>query len=137
MALPPPSRRQHLLGLLLGAEGLLTQEAVNAVLDEQASRRADGQFHHFGKVALELALVTHVELDWALALQDRLAFAAQERDRLGYMLLEAGLVKPTHIADALETQALDGGLLGELLVERGHLDAAKLAAMLDAQGVRG
>ncbi|MDB5097303.1 MAG: biosis protein MshE [Cyanobacteria bacterium RYN_339] len=126
-------RRQHLLGLLFSAEGTLSHDQIDRVLTEQASLRQADRFVHFGQVALDLGLVSRAQLDWALQMQERLAFAAQERDRLGYLLLDSGAVRPSQIALALERQKAEGGLLGELLVSLGYVTAARLQEVLDHQ----
>jgi hypothetical protein len=126
-------RRQHLLGLLFSAEGLLAPGQVDQVLAEQQRLREADRFVHFGQVALDCGMVTRAQLDWALGIQERLAFAAQERDRLGYLLLESGLVRPSQIVEALERQRTAGGLLGELLVVQGHLPEESLAGLLARQ----
>lgn len=55
------------------------------------------------------------------------------RIRLGDMLVQAQMVQPAQIDEALALQKERGGRLGELLVELGHVDEMQLAQVLSNQ----
>ncbi|MDQ3034671.1 MAG: hypothetical protein M3Y87_19835 [Myxococcota bacterium] len=55
------------------------------------------------------------------------------RIRLGDMLVQAQMVQPSQIDEALALQKERGGRLGELLVELGHVDEIQLAQVLSNQ----
>lgn len=126
-------RRQHLLGLILQAEGLITRAQLDAALAEQVKRREEGRPLPLGLVLESMKLLGPDQVMWALGLQEHLAVAAEERKRLGFYLLEAGLVRPSQVALALKRQSEQPGPLGEILVDMGVLRQAQLSVVLGLQ----
>lgn len=126
-------RRQHLLGLILQSEGLISRAQLDAALAEQAKRRDEGRPLPLGAMLEHMKLLGPDQVMWALGLQEHLAVAAEERKRLGFYLLEAGLVRPSQVALALKRQAEKPGPLGEILVEMGALRQAQLGVVLGLQ----
>jgi type IV pilus assembly protein PilB len=61
------------------------------------------------------------------------AVFAQERLRLGALLLRNGLLTPEQLADALEEKAQVGGRLGEIVVRKGWLTEEAIARALAEQ----
>lgn len=55
------------------------------------------------------------------------------RVRLGDMLVQAQMLRPEQVAEALALQRQHGGRLGELLVELGHVSEIQLAQVLSNQ----
>lgn len=55
------------------------------------------------------------------------------RVRLGDMLIQAQMLRPEQVAEAVELQRQQGGRLGELLVELGHVSEIQLAQVLSNQ----
>lgn len=133
MAEQNSGRRQHLLGLLLAAEGLIDKAQLTELLAEQAQRREVSDTTPFGQLALSKGMITQAQLDWGLALQERMSSAPAERKKLGFYLLDAALVKPSHLSDALDAQQAGGGQLGELLIARGVITAEQLQIILNIQ----
>lgn len=122
-----------LLGLILERENVLSATQVRAVMTEQQRLRELGRVAAFGAVALELRFLNERQLARGLQLQTKLAVPPGSRKPLGVYLLEAGLVTPSQLLKALEHQAAHGGLLGEILVERGWLAATMLEMFLKMQ----
>ncbi len=56
-----------------------------------------------------------------------------KRNLLGQILKEMGVVTEGDIQEALETQRRQGGLIGDILVSLGHIDASHLARALGLQ----
>ena len=60
------------------------------------------------------------------------------RELMGQLLLDAGIIKPEHLQQALEAQAKEGGKLFEVLIRLGHLKKDALHDFLSRQpGVAG
>ena len=126
-------RLQTLIGVILQAEGHLSEAQADIVLAEQNRLRYGDQFVPFGQVAVQLGIVDQAHVDWALELQERVSVASEERKRLGYFLLDSGVVKPRALWEALEAQRTGGGMLGDRLVQAGAIAPGQLAAILDRQ----
>ena len=124
---------QNLLGLILEREGFLTPNQVKAIIEEQNTLKGSGRVVPFGQIALERQLVTPHQLQRALQLQIKLAVPPGARKPLGLYLIEAGIVAPTQLLQALENQKMDGRRLGEILIENGWILEAMLEHFLMLQ----
>ena len=58
---------------------------------------------------------------------------SEHKDRLGGLMLEAGVVSEDQLLAALEIQRQSGGLIGEILVKEGHIERSKLYEFLEKQ----
>ena len=133
MAMGSDQGRKPLLGLILEKEKILSESQVRGILSEQRRRRESGQVVAFGQMALEMRYLNDRQLAKALQLQSKLAVPPGEPKRLGYYLMEAGIVTPSQLLAALEHQAAQGGKLGEILIGKGALTETMLEMFLTMQ----
>jgi hypothetical protein len=124
---------KSMLGAILQREEYVTAEQVELVLREQVRRRQAGRPVAFGQVALELGLVTEVQLNFAVNLQGKLAVAGDGPRPLGLFLVEHGIVRPSQLSLALDEAARLRRPLGEVLVEMNLLSASLLNTFLSMQ----
>lgn len=59
--------------------------------------------------------------------------ASADKDKLGGLLLNAGLLTREQLDDALSTQKKQGGLFGQILLSKGYLEKKKLFEFLEMQ----
>ena len=104
-----------MLGELLLASSRITQDQLDAALDEQ---KKTGE--KIGEVLVRLGLFTQTEIDIALSFQSRQYEGKVSCLSLGELLLSAGYITPNHLKDALERQRGSDKKLGEVLVEAGY-----------------
>ncbi|MNS52284.1 bacteriophage N4 adsorption protein B [compost metagenome] len=88
---------------------------------------------HFGEMAVQLGFMTDQQLQKALEIQTEIAVALDSPKRLGFYLLEAGVVTPTQLRVALADQKGTGMPLGQVLVAQGAIDHSLLETMLQVQ----
>lgn len=119
-----------LLGLILERDGTLRRDQVEAIIEEQARRRAAGRPTAFGEIAIDLRLVDPARIVVALRLQARLASPPGAPATLGARLLELGVIAPSLLAAALEEAGDADRGLGALLVGRGWISPYVIEAVL-------
>lgn len=107
---------RRMLGELLFAAHRITQDQLNAALDEQ--KRAGGKL---GEVLVRLGFLDQRELDITLSFQDRLGEGKIPSClSLRELLVSAGYITHEHLQDALVRQCGCDKELGEVLVEAGY-----------------
>ena len=119
MPTPPEAR----LGDLLLKEGLVTEEQLEAALEEQRGR--DG-YVPLGQVLVARKLITPRQLTLLLERADK-------RPRLGELLLRHGAITQERLEEALRQQKVKHRPLGELLVRMGHITDEALRQALSIQ----
>lgn len=127
----------ELVALICEREGYLAREHVLQVMAAQAQHEAAGNPRpRFGDVAVYYKLVGATDMRYATSIQDKLAVPPGQRRPLGYYLLEAGVLKPSQVLEALEEQAFYGSRLGEILIRNGWATDADIEAALATQAAR-
>lgn len=109
---------RELLGVILLREGVLQAWQLERALDHQQSLRAQGEVQALGQVLLQLGLANEGQLQHALRLQRRLAWAPDQPAPLGVRLVEGGVISPSVLACLLDEGDRLGQGLEQLLVER-------------------
>ena len=125
--------KRPMLGMVLEAEHMLNRVQVLAVAAAQQDRQVRGKPLHFGEMAVQLGFMTEQQLQKALEIQTEIAVALDSPKRLGFYLLEAGVVTPTQLRVALSDQKGTGMPLGQVLVAQGAIDHSLLETMLQVQ----
>ncbi|MCA9758772.1 MAG: hypothetical protein KDA27_23465 [Candidatus Eisenbacteria bacterium] len=120
-----PAEAPKRLGDILIEEGVLVREEVDKLLELQASQQ-DGERQPLGKLAVELGFLSERKLRDLLDLHGK-------RLSLGELLIARGLVSADQVEQALEIQGEEGGLLGEVLIERGWIEEVALTEVLAEQ----
>lgn len=128
--------RTPLLSHILHKEGVLTDEQMEHALRTWYLTRKESQIVPFGQVVVKLGYVTYQQLMPYLQLQKVLATPPGQCRRLGVLIIENGIMKPSALAEALEIQKTTGKKLGEVLVDNGYLRRPQLAHLLRLQGRR-
>lgn len=124
--LQPPADGQR-LGDILVASGMISREALDAVLAAQAQTRETAML---GELLVDEALVSRDQVDAALAAQQR----NPSIGRLGDILVQWGLVDRADIEAAITRQRAQGRpRIGELLVRTGAVPAKAVAHALRCQ----
>jgi hypothetical protein len=129
----PLGPKRPLLGMVLEGEHLLNKVQILAIAAAQKDHAARGESVPFGEMAVKLGMLTQVQLDTALSVQRDIAVALDSPKRLGFYLLEAGVVTPTQVRDALRVQRESAIPLGQVLVQTGAIDQSLLETMLQIQ----
>jgi len=122
------------LGVVLVAEGLLTESYLDAALELQVRVR-DGMFSREQAIAalkqdprrLLDMIAPNMKADEGLKLKTKAAI------RLGELLMRAGIVSQADVMQALELSLAHGHPIGEMLVARGFVTRALLDAALSLQ----
>lgn len=122
------------LGVVLVAEGLLTENYLDAALELQVRVR-DGMFSREQAIAalkqdprrLLDMIAPNMKADEGLKLKTKAAI------RLGELLMRAGIVSQSDVMQALELSLAHGHPIGEMLVARGFVTRALLDAALSLQ----
>jgi len=105
-----------MLGELLVSARRITQDQLNAVLEEQ---KKTGE--KLGEVLVRQGFLDQRELDIALSFQSRMGDGnIPSCLSLGELLVSAGYITYHHLQEALGRQRESGKKLGELLVAAGH-----------------
>ena len=116
-------RRKLKIGEILVQEGLLTQEQVAFVLDQQKARP---EAPPFGELCVELGLISPIDFGRVLTRHHR-------RLSLGELLIHLGLVSQDQIEGALTQQKDTKKKLGAILVEQKVLTETALIKALYQQ----
>ncbi|MEZ4653892.1 MAG: hypothetical protein R3E12_09975 [Candidatus Eisenbacteria bacterium] len=119
---PPGAQR---IGDILVEEGILQPDELAKLLDVQSTQEAHRR-RPLGRIAIEFGFLTDRQLR---AIIDQHG----KRIRLGDLLVSRELITPQELDRALETQAEEGGLLGEILVRNGAVDEFQLTEVLADQ----
>lgn len=132
-SLPATASLELRLGALLARAGLVPRDKLAQALGLQAARDA-----RLGELLVELGLIDRVELEAILLLQRDLRTApehvvAQDRLRLGRLLLDAGVIDERTLNEALTRHRASGRRLGETLVETGAISRQTLEQFLHRQ----
>jgi hypothetical protein len=137
------ARNRLLIGQIAIELGFVTKEQLQECIDHQAGQV---QAKPIGLLLIESEFLTQEQLLTVVGEQQRrleepLPYAPTQRGAIafGRLIVERGLVKQTHVNEALRAQQdlADRGIrkrLGELLVEAGHLDADAVPSVLKSQG---
>ena len=115
----------------------MSRENVLRVMKAQDEHEAAGNARpRFADVACYYKLVGATDMRYAISIADKLAVTPGQRRPLGYYLLEAGVLKPSQVLEALEEQAFYGSRLGEILIRNGWATDADIEAALNTQKAR-
>lgn len=125
--------KRPMLGMVLEAEHMLNRVQVLAVAAAQTDRKVRGNSVPFGEMAVQLGFMTAEQLAKALEIQKEIAVALDSPKRLGFYLIEAGVVTPTQLRTALSVQKGSAMPLGQVLVSQGAIDHSLLETMLQVQ----
>lgn len=125
--------KRPMLGMVLEAEHMLNRVQVLAVAAAQTDRKVRGTSVPFGEMAVQLGFMTAAQLTKALEIQQEIAVALDSPKRLGFYLIEAGVVTPTQLRTALSVQKGSAMPLGQVLVSQGAIDHSLLETMLQVQ----
>lgn len=125
--------KRPMLGMVLEAERMLNRVQVLAVAAAQHERKVKGESVPFGEMAVKLGFMSDEQLLKALDVQKDIAVALDSPKRLGFYLIEAGVVTPTQLRVALMEQRESGMPLGQVLVTQGAIDQSLLDTMLQVQ----
>ena len=126
--------RTPLLSHILHKEGVLSDEQMDHALRTWFLQRKESKVIPFGQVVVQLGYVSYAQLMPYLALQKVLAAPPGDCRRLGVLIIENGVLKPSRLAEALEIQKTTGKRLGEVLVDHGYLRRTQVAHLLRLQG---
>lgn len=129
----PLGPKRPLLGMVLEGEHLLNKVQILAIAAAQKEATSRGESAPFGETAIRLGLLTKEQIDDVLQIQREIAVALDSPKRLGFYLLEAGVITPSQLRDSLRVQRDTGMPLGQVLVELGAIDHALLETMLQIQ----
>jgi hypothetical protein len=122
-----------LMGLILLREHRLTPGQVSGLMAEQRALRRRGRVMDLCDLAVTFKYLTPEEAWAAQALHAGLATAPNRPKPLGRLLLEAGLVTPSQLIEALQEQTQTRELLGRILIRQGHLTETLLQMFLTLQ----
>lgn len=126
--------RTPLLSHILHKEGVLTDAQMDHALRMWYVQRKESKVMPFGQVVVQLGYVSYAQLMPYIQIQKILAAPPGQCRRLGVLIVENGILKPSQLVDALEIQKTTGKKLGEVLVEFGYLRRPQLAHLLRLQG---
>jgi hypothetical protein len=129
----PLGPKRPLLGMVLEGEHLLNKVQILAISAAQKESASRGENIPFGEMAVKLGMLSGPQLDGVLEIQRDIAVALDSPKRLGFYLLEAGVVTPTQVGDSLRVQRETGLPLGQVLVQQGAIDQSLLDTMLHIQ----
>lgn len=121
------------LGLILLKEGKITKDQLKKALLKQGEIRRFGRHQRLGEVIAKLGFLSEDEVAQAVEIQSTLSVQATTHTLLGPLLVEAGLLTPSQVFDALCEQQFTEKRLGEILQEKGILNEEQLAPLLAKQ----
>ncbi|MDB5097095.1 MAG: exopolysaccharide biosynthesis protein WecB/TagA/CpsF family [Cyanobacteria bacterium RYN_339] len=129
----PLGPKRPLLGMVLEGEHILNKVQILAISAAQKEGASRGENIPFGAMAVKLGMLKEQQLEDVLQIQKDIAVALDSPKRLGFYLLEAGVVTPTQVRDSLMVQRETGMPLGAVLVQTGAIDQSLLDTMLHIQ----
>jgi hypothetical protein len=128
-------QNKSLIGQILINGGFLASHDLELALAEQ--RRTN---ELLGKVLVRMGVLDPIDLQAALSIQkylhepeEAVKIAAGVRKMLGDLLVQAGHLPGDKLEQALAEQKRSGGKLGEILVRMGLLNERQLITVLDYQ----
>lgn len=128
------ARRDNLhLGLAMVKNGCLTQEELRAAIDAQAALKDKQCDARTGFRALRTAVKTKNTFEISLSEVQRTASDGGPTNKLGGMLLEAGIINWEQFQSALKESLSSGLPLGRCLVLNGSINASVLELALELQ----
>ncbi|GEM_PF-1982176 len=134
-----PADPDLLFGRLALKAGLLSEEQVRWLVDEQARLATDGSRATLGEIAQSLRLLTSHQVQ-VLLLGQEFAVLRDEDRRLGSLAVRNGFASEEEVALALDEQKRAyqeertlPKRLGEILVEMGTLSQQQIDSLLKAQ----
>ena len=125
--------KRPMLGMVLEGMRYLNKIQLLAVEAAQKEARTRNENVPFGEMAVYKGFLTADQLNEALSIQRDIAVALDSPKRLGFYLLEAGVVTPAQLRDALKNQKESGHPLGQVLVQLEAIDQGLLDTMLAIQ----
>lgn len=125
--------KRPMLGMVLEGQFCLNRVQILAIDAAQKEARVKGEPVPFGEMAIRKGFITEEQLQDGLQIQRDIAVALDSPKRLGFYLLEAGVVSPRQLRDALRAQSTSGMPLGQVLVAQGTIDQSLLETMLSIQ----
>jgi cellulose synthase/poly-beta-1,6-N-acetylglucosamine synthase-like glycosyltransferase len=114
-------RKQLRLGDRLVAEGLLTAEQLQLVMDRQ--KKLGGRL---GEIVVEMGYVERDKLD-------NVTKQRTHKGRLGEMLVDTGAISQDQLNQALEFQRKSGGMLGDILMSLRIIEPERLYRLIATQ----
>jgi hypothetical protein len=129
----PMVAKRPMLGMLLEGMRYLNKIQLLAVDAAQKEARARGESVPFGEMAIRKGFLAEERLNEVLSIQEELAVELDSPKRLGFYLLEAGVVSPTQLRDALLAQRATAHPLGQVLVQQGAIELDLLDTLLEIQ----
>lgn len=129
----PTVAKRPMLGMVLEGMRYLNKIQLLAVEAAQKEARMRGESVPFGEMAIRKGFLADERLSEALSIQKEIAVALDSPKRLGFYLLEAGVVTPAQLRDALLSQRATAHPLGQVLVQQGAIDESLLDTMLQIQ----
>lgn len=121
------------LGLLLLKEGKITRDQLKKALLKQGEIRRFGRVQRLGEVFTKLGFLSDSEVAEALEIQETLVVPNAGYTALGLMLIEAGLLTPSQVFEALVEQQHTEKRIGEILTEKGVITPDQLEPFLARQ----
>jgi hypothetical protein len=121
------------LGLILLKEGKISKDQLKKALLKQGEIRRFGRHQRLGEVIAKLGFLSEEEVTQAIEMQATLTVQGANNTLLGLLLVEAGLLTPSQVFEALIEQQFTEKRLGEILQEKGILSEEQLAPLLAKQ----
>jgi hypothetical protein len=126
-------KQELTLGLILLKEGKISKDQLKRALLKQGEIRRFGRYQRLGEVIARLGFLSEDEVAQAVEIQSTLTVQGANNTLLGLLLVEAGLLTPSQVFEALAEQQMTEKRLGQILQERGILTEAQLAPLLAKQ----
>lgn len=127
------SENQLTLGLLLLKEGMISKDQLKKALLKQGEIRRFGRYQRLGEVISKLGILPEGEVQRAVEIQETIAVPNATHTALGLMMIEAGLLTPSQVFNALVEQQFTEKRLGEILVEKGVITQEQMNPFLAKQ----
>jgi len=128
-------QNKRFIGQILIAGGFLPQQHIEAALEEQKVTN-----ELIGEVLIRMNILDPVDVKVALSVQDHLdcvedavKIAAGVRRLLGELLVQAGHITGEQLEQAIVEQKRSGEKIGEILARQGLLTERQLHGVLDYQ----
>lgn len=127
------SSNELTLGLILLKEGKISKDLLKKALLKQGEIRRFGRHQRLGEVIARMGMLSETEVEQAAEIQSTLVVPTTRHTALGLLLIDAGLITPSQVYQALVEQQFSEKRLGEILIEQGVLSEAQLAPLLAKQ----
>jgi hypothetical protein len=126
-------KQELTLGLILLKEGKISKDQLKRALLKQGEIRRFGRYQRLGEVIARLGFLSEDQVAEAVEIQSTLTVQGAHNTLLGLLLVEAGLLTPSQVFEALMEQQTSEKRLGQILQERGVLTEEQLAPLLAKQ----